>query len=100
MEPFIFKSFDRELGIACNLESLITELECVTSYDYDAANYHLINGHISMWINYIGFPELAENLKAAKSPQEAIMILKSFKKSIHKARKSPGKQQNNQKKMA
>ena len=37
MEPFLFKSYDRILGIACDIESLITELQCVSNYDYDAA---------------------------------------------------------------
>jgi len=98
MEPFLFKSYDRILGIACDLESLITELQCVSDYDYDAANYHVINGHVSMWLNYMGFPELAKNLTEAKSPEEAIKILKSSKKGKTKTSKPAGKPQRTVKK--
>ncbi len=93
MEPFLFKSYDRILGIACDLESLITELQCVSNYDYDAASYHIINGHVSMWLNYMGFPELAENLKTARSPEEAIRILKSSQRWKTRSTGNAGKNQ-------
>ena len=80
MDPFYFKSYDRLIGVACDLESLVTEMKCLSDYDYDAVNYHILNGHISMWLNYMGFPELAEDVKTASSPEEAIKMVKSFKK--------------------
>ena len=80
MDPFYFKSYDRLIGVACDLESLVTEMKCLSDYDYDAVNYHILNGHISTWLNYMGFPELAEDVKTASSPEEAIKMIKSFKK--------------------
>jgi hypothetical protein len=80
MDPFYFKSYDRLIGVACDLESLVTEMKCLSDYDYDAVNYHILNGHISMWLNHMGFPELAQDVKTASSPKEAIKMIKSFKK--------------------
>ncbi|EQB70530.1 MAG: hypothetical protein AMDU4_FER2C00239G0001, partial [Ferroplasma sp. Type II] len=36
MDPFYFKSYDRLIGVACDLESLVREMKCLSDYDYDA----------------------------------------------------------------
>ncbi|KJE49224.1 MULTISPECIES: hypothetical protein [Acidiplasma] len=93
MEPFYFKSYNKLIGVACDLESLLAELECLNIYDRDAVNYHVLNGHISMWLEYMGMHDLAENLKNAKTPEDAIREIKSYKMSLkgHRNGMKPGR---------
>ncbi|MGC8497306.1 MAG: hypothetical protein ACP5NL_04840 [Thermoplasmata archaeon] len=78
MEPFYFKSYDRVIGIACDLESLLYNIRCISSFDREAINWHVTEGHIAMWLDYIGHAELADKLRNAKNSDAAIEIIRKY----------------------
>ncbi|AWR96426.1 hypothetical protein DFR86_01925 [Acidianus sulfidivorans JP7] len=84
MEPFYFKSYDKTIGIAHDIK----ELEYgIANLDQEAVKYHLKEGHIVNWLNYIGEKGLAEMLKGVTDPKEAISRIKEYevlKNSIYK----------------
>ncbi|MUM65215.1 hypothetical protein D1867_08200 [Acidianus infernus] len=79
MEPFYFKSYDKVIGIAHNVEELEKEMERLTKDDPAALEYHLKEGHIVAWLNYIGEKGLAEILKGVSKPEEALARIKEYK---------------------
>ena len=78
---------------AAGIKQLYKNASMVDDAVMVAASYHIINGHVSMWLNYMGFPELAENLKTARSPEEAIRILKSSQRWKTRSTGNAGKNQ-------
>ncbi len=76
MEPFYFKSFDRVIGISCDLPGLYYTMNCLLFYDRAAIEYHIKQGHIANWLDYIGEHELSALIKGAKNSEEALEILK------------------------
>lgn len=94
MEPFYFKSYERVIGIAHNLEELKKEIERLVKEDPAALEYHLKEGHIVSWLLYIGEKGLAEILKDVKDPQEALSRIREYellKSSIQKLPPKTGK---------
>ncbi len=88
-EPFLFKSYERIIGIAHDVNELKNELERLSKVDPDAVNYHLKEKHIVNWLNYIGETELAKKLENVKDIKEAIAILEEEnKQKINKEQKS------------
>ncbi|KAA8922189.1 hypothetical protein [Thermoplasma sp.] len=75
MEPFYFKSYDRLIGIACDVPSLYHEMKCLLAYDRAAVQYHLAEGHVSMWLDYIGEHDLADSLRYEPDPDSALAVL-------------------------
>ncbi|CAC11892.1 hypothetical protein [Thermoplasma acidophilum] len=86
MEPFYFKSYDRLIGIACDVPSLYYEMKCLMGYDRLAVQYHLTEGHISMWLDYIGEHDLADSLRYESDLDSAVRTLE---KALHQT--GPGK---------
>ena len=80
-EPFYFKSYGMVIGAARNLNDLQDEFERLAQVNPDALIYHLKQGHISGWLNYINEKELAEELKHVKTIEEA-----RIKMNIHRQR--------------
>lgn len=79
MEPFYFKSYDRVIGIAHNIDELEKEVERLSKEDPAALAYHLREGHIVAWLNYIGEKGLAEILKGVSEPNEALSRIKEYR---------------------
>ncbi|WP_054857807.1 hypothetical protein [Vulcanisaeta sp. JCM 16159] len=77
-EPFYFKSFDRVIGIARNVEELKSELERLINVDPKALEYHLREGHIVQWLVYIGEVELAKRLIGVGDPKRALEIVSEY----------------------
>ncbi|BAB60011.1 TVG0887956 [Thermoplasma volcanium GSS1] len=88
MEPFYFKSYDKLIGVACDEESLLQEMKCLSKFDSAAVYYHLVEGHISMWLEYIGRRDLADGLKYISDVQEAVSYLE---KNLRKGSVMPRK---------
>ncbi|MCY0859885.1 MAG: hypothetical protein OWQ54_05585 [Sulfolobaceae archaeon] len=102
MEPFYFKSYDRVVGVAHNIVELKNEIERLSKLDSACVEWHLKEGHIVAWLEYINEKGLAEILKGVGDPNEAlsrisdyIMIKNSlniigrpYKKSKRKVKKS------------
>jgi hypothetical protein len=87
MEPFYFKSFDKTIGIACDVPSLYYEMKCQLLYDKPAIDYHTKEGHIAMWLDYIGEHDLAESIRDQKETELILNILED-KIKINKEGKS------------
>jgi len=78
MEPFYFKSYDRVIGVAHDVKELENEVERLSKEDPAALEYHLKEGHIVSWLNYIGENGLAEMLKGVVDPKEALARIKEY----------------------
>ncbi|WP_246253058.1 hypothetical protein [Acidianus brierleyi] len=79
MEPFYFKSYDRIVGVAHDVNELEKEMDRLSKEDIDCLEYHLKEGHIVSWLNYIGERGLAEMLKGVSDPKEALARLREYK---------------------
>lgn len=75
-EPFLFKSYEKIIGIAHDVNELKTEMERLSKVDPEAVNYHLKEKHIVNWLNYIGESELAKKLEGVTNINDALIILK------------------------
>ncbi|WP_054844400.1 hypothetical protein [Vulcanisaeta souniana] len=71
-EPFYFKSFDRVIGVAHDLEELRSEFNRLLGIDPRALEYHLREGHIVQWLTYIGENELAARLTGGERSKDSI----------------------------
>ncbi len=71
VQPFYFKSYDRIIGIARNTTELHKELTRLAEVDPAALEYHIREGHIAQWLAYANETELAKELKAVKSIEQA-----------------------------
>lgn len=78
MEPFYFKSFERVIGIACDVPGLYYTIKCLSVYDKAAVEYHLKEGHIADWLDYAGENEISELIRNSKSVDEVIKILEPY----------------------
>jgi hypothetical protein len=77
-EPFYFKSFDKIIGVAHNLEELKKEIGRLIHIDKQALEYHLKEGHIAQWLEYIGETKLARKLRKVTDPIKAYEIINSY----------------------
>ncbi len=77
-EPFYFKSFNRVIGIAHDLEELRSEFNRLLGIDQRALEYHLREGHIVQWLTYIGEDELAARLTGVGDPRTAYEVISSY----------------------
>ncbi|ARM74906.1 hypothetical protein [Acidianus manzaensis] len=92
MEPFYFKSYNKTIGVAHNVKEL---QEGIEHLDQEAIKYHLKEGHVVAWLNYIGEKGLAEILKGVEDPKEAVSRIKEYemlKDSMQKLPTKPKKQ--------
>ncbi|AFZ70871.1 hypothetical protein Calag_1149 [Caldisphaera lagunensis DSM 15908] len=78
-EPFLFKSYERIIGIAHDVNELKSEMERLSKVDPGAVNYHLKEKHIVNWLNYIGEGELAKKLENVTDVNDALVLLKEEK---------------------
>lgn len=78
MEPFYFKSYEKVVGIAHDTKELERELERLSKIDPACVEWHLKEGHIVSWLNYIGEKGLAEMLKGVNSIKEAIARVREY----------------------
>ncbi|QGA53302.1 hypothetical protein GFS03_01165 [Sulfolobus sp. E5-1-F] len=79
MEPFYFKSYDKTIGIAHDVNELEKEIERLGKEDPACVEWHLKEGHIVAWLNYIGERGLAEMLKGVGNVKEALARIREFK---------------------
>ncbi|EHP70125.1 hypothetical protein MetMK1DRAFT_00006270 [Metallosphaera yellowstonensis MK1] len=78
VEPFYFKSYDRVVGVARDERELETEIMRIGSQDPACVNYHLREGHIVSWLNYVGNRTLAEMLKGVSDYREALARMRDY----------------------
>ncbi|BDC18253.1 hypothetical protein [Acidianus sp. HS-5] len=78
MEPFYFKSYNKVIGVAHDVKELEKEVERLSKEDPAALQYHLKEGHIVSWLNYLGENGLAEMLKGVTEPEEALARIKEY----------------------
>jgi len=79
MEPFYFRSFDKVVGTAHNLTELESEIRRIGEVDPNCVNWHLQQGHLVAWLNYIGEHAVAEMLKDVKNYKEALSRLREYR---------------------
>lgn len=68
------------------MKELEKEVERLSKEGPAAPRYHLKEGHILSWLNYIGENGLAEMLKGVTEPEEALLRIKDYealKNSAH-----------------
>jgi hypothetical protein len=82
-EPFLFKSYERIIGIAHDVNELKNELERLSKIDPNAVNYHIKERHIAMWLYYIGENDLAKKFENVKDINQALSLLNEEKRSVH-----------------
>jgi hypothetical protein len=76
-EPFYFKSYERVVGIAHDVRELLREMRRLSVEDRACVEYHLREGHITQWLEYLGERELANEFKNVKDVDSAIRILEA-----------------------
>ncbi|MBB5254236.1 hypothetical protein [Sulfurisphaera ohwakuensis] len=78
MEPFYFKSYEKVVGTAHNVQELEKEIARIGATDPACVNWHLEQGHIVSWLKYIGNNTLAEMLKGVKDWREALARIRDY----------------------
>ncbi|ADL19272.1 hypothetical protein ASAC_0866 [Acidilobus saccharovorans 345-15] len=63
------------IGVAKDEEELLTEMKRLSEVDPKAVEYHLAQGHIRAWLDYIGRGDLASLLSDVKSLADAVKLL-------------------------
>jgi hypothetical protein len=79
MEPFYFKSYNKVVGVAHNVDELREEMKRLFKEDPACVEYHLKEGHIVAWLEYIGEKGLAEMLKGVNDVKEALVRIDEYK---------------------
>lgn len=90
MEPFYFKSYDKVVGVAHDVEELEEEIERIGESDPACVNWHLQQGHIVSWLKYLGENALAEMLEGVKDWKEALARIEDYY-TIQQKPNRPGK---------
>ncbi len=75
MEPFYFKKYDETIGIACDINDLKKEIQRLKVENPLSVEYHLREGHIVQWLNYIGEKKAASELAGINDIDGALKIL-------------------------
>jgi hypothetical protein len=75
MEKFYFKSYDNIIASAGNLEELKNAIIKLAKEDPGCVNYHLREGHIVQWLNYIGELDTAKSLTGVSDVKNAMIKL-------------------------
>jgi len=89
MESFLFKKYDEVIGEAHDVNSLKQELRRLKVENPQAAEYHLREGHIVNWLNYIGETALAEKLRGVSDIDTAISIIEGERKGLETKEQVP-----------
>jgi len=67
------------VGVAHDVNELEKEMDRLSKEDVDCLEYHLKEGHIVSWLNYIGERGLAEMLNGVADPKEALARIREYK---------------------
>jgi hypothetical protein len=78
VEPFYFMSYDRVVGSAGDVRELDREMKRLAREDRPCLEYHLVNGHIVSWLEYLNEPELARELAGVKNVEESIILVERY----------------------
>ncbi|WMT50426.1 MAG: hypothetical protein RE471_05445 [Ferroplasma sp.] len=68
-------------------------MKCQVLYDKPAIDYHVKEGHISMWLDYIGEHELAESIRTQNVTDAVLDTLKQKVKDSKGNRSMKGEMQ-------
>ncbi|QKR00151.1 hypothetical protein GWK48_06985 [Metallosphaera tengchongensis] len=79
MEPFYFKSYEKVIGKASDVNELEREMGRLVREDPACVEWHLKQGHLVNWLNYIGERGLAEMLKGVSNPKEALSRIVEYR---------------------
>ena len=63
-------SYDRVTGVASNVRELDREMKRLAREDRPCLEYHLANGHIVLWLEYVNEPEFAKDLAGVNNVEE------------------------------
>lgn len=78
MEPFYFKSYDKIIGVAWDVKDLNTQMKRLSQEDPKALEYHLEQGHIVQWLEYINDRELARDLRGVKTIEQGLYVVEKY----------------------
>jgi hypothetical protein len=90
MEPFYFKKYDEIIGIASDINDLKNEIQRLKIENKLSVEYHLREGHIVQWLNYIGEKKAASDLSGVIDIDEALKVLEDTKKPSGKLKGMKG----------
>jgi hypothetical protein len=79
MDNFYFKKYDEIIGTASNKEEFIKEITRLSKTEPECVNYHLREGHVSQWLDYMGYSDTSEKIKNVKDANTAFIVLKEDK---------------------
>ncbi len=88
MEPFYFRRYDQVIGRAETLKEMKSELERLNREDPEAVKYHIREGHISIWLKSVGYPELATKMSPELTIEEVITVVSPMKKTSGTTKKT------------
>jgi len=80
MEPFYFKSYDKIIATANNVNELLEDMEKLVKENPESLKYHLAEKDIYKWLNYINEKKLATKLKNVNDPEKAILTIQNYLK--------------------
>lgn len=91
-EPFFFMKYGEVIGKASNIEELQSEIRRLSVENPEAVNYHIREGHIAQWVNYVGRKDIGNKLNGTTTIDEILVILeKPERKTVKSPGKSPGR---------
>ena len=78
MEPFYFRSYDKIIATANNVNELLDAMEKLSMSNPESLKYHVANKDIYNWLNYIDEKKLATKIRNTKDPKKAITAIKNY----------------------
>ncbi len=84
IEPFYFKSYDKVVGVAHNVNELQNEIKRLMVKDPACVEYHLREGHIVQWLEYINENQLSKKLQGIDNPRKAFHIINKYEQKKSK----------------
>lgn len=75
LQPFYFTNYDAVIGVAGDVIELERQMKKLARENRPCLEYHLTNGHIVSWLEYVNEPELAKDLSGVKNVDEAMNVL-------------------------
>lgn len=74
-EPFYFMSYDRVVAVVADLRELNEKMPTLVRQDRPCVEYHLAQGHLVNWLEYINEPDLARDLSGVSDAKEALLVV-------------------------
>ncbi len=75
LKPLYFTSYDAVIGEAADLRELERQMKRLARENRSCLEYHIANGHIVSWLEYVNEPDLAKDLSGVRNIEEALNVV-------------------------